>query len=229
MLIRKSRQPEIMDDFSINDNRIDIALKELKVINKYLGGNSTSQKGFIHLMYDIPGSDKINILDIGAGGSDNINVIRENRKNVQITCLDINKRSCLYIKNNRLGNYVICGDALHLPFKKSSFDIVHASLFIHHFGEVDIKNILNSCIYISKYGIVINDLQRSVFAFIGIKLLTLLFSQSKMVKNDAPLSVKRGFLKNELKNILSALDSPDFMLKSLWAFRWLIVIKKNHL
>jgi len=226
MLIRKSQQSEIMDDFSIADERIDIALKEIKTINKFLGGNSTSKSGLLQLIGKIEYSGVLKILDIGAGGSDNISVNKEVLKNVQVTCLDINKRSCFYIKNNNLGDIVICGNALNLPFKESSFDIVHASLFLHHFGDEDILYILKSCLYISKYGIIINDLQRSVFAFVGIKLLTLLFSQSKMVRNDAPLSVRRGFLKNELFKILSEIKPASFLIKSRWAFRWLLVIKK---
>jgi hypothetical protein len=47
-----------------------------------------------------------------------------------------------------------------------------------------------------------------------------------MVKNDAPLSVKRGFLKSEMIEILSSVKYSSFILKWLWAFRWLVVIKK---
>ena len=54
-----------MDDFSIRDERVDIALSELKVINKYLGGISTTRSG---LKYFINSSGKkIRVLDIGAG------------------------------------------------------------------------------------------------------------------------------------------------------------------
>ncbi len=41
--MERSYQQEIMDDFSIQDERIDTALEELKIINKYLGGISTTQ------------------------------------------------------------------------------------------------------------------------------------------------------------------------------------------
>ena len=226
MFIRKSHQTEIMDDFSITDDRIDFALKELKTINKYLGGNSTTKDGIIRLMRNINSTGKLKILDIGSGGSDNLQININECVEFQITCLDINTRTCRYIINNSKVDNVICGDAFNIPFKKSSFDIVHASLFLHHFSDNDIKKILKSCLDISKHGIIINDLQRSVLAFAGIKLLTFLFSQSIMVRNDAPLSVKRGFLKSELIKILSEIKCASLILKSKWAFRWLVVIIK---
>jgi hypothetical protein len=41
--MKRSYEPELMDDFSIRDERVDLALKELKIINKFLGGISTSK------------------------------------------------------------------------------------------------------------------------------------------------------------------------------------------
>ena len=76
---------------------------------------------------------------------------------------------------------------------------------------------------------IINDLRRSVWALIGIKTLIYLFSKSTMVKNDAPLSVKRGFIKSELINLLEELKITNYKIKRKWAFRWLIVIPKNYL
>jgi len=110
-----------------------------------------------------------------------------------------------------------------LPFKQKQFDVLHLSLFLHHFKEDEIKKILLHLEQLTKYGMIINDLQRSLFAFLGIKILTILFSKSKFVKNDGPLSVKRGFKKNELVKILDELRF-NYEIKYKWAFRWMVVI-----
>ena len=47
-----------------------------------------------------------------------------------------------------------------------------------------------------------------------------------MVKNDAPLSVKRGFTKQEILKLLEDVGATNFVIKKKWAFRWMIVIKK---
>jgi hypothetical protein len=75
--------------------------------------------------------------------------------------------------------------------------------FLHHFTEEEIVFLIKKFLRIGRKGIIINDLQRSYLAFIGIKILTILFSKSELVKNDAPLSVKRGFKKNDLVRLFA--------------------------
>ena len=81
-----------------------------------------------------------------------------------------------------------------------------------------------ACGFAMVSGRMAGDLRRSVFAYIGIKILTTLFSSSVMVKNDAPLSVRRGFTKSDLLSILANLNIREFKIKRKWAFRWLIII-----
>lgn len=213
---------EIMDDFSIQDARIDLALSELNVINKYLGGNSATHFGVKLLSSNNHSNHKLSILDIGAGSSDVLQNKVENE--VEIYSLDLNFRVCKFLKEKSIDTNVILGTALNLPFKENSVDIVHLSLFLHHFTESEIISILKMSLKICKTGIVINDLRRSWLAYIGILLLTKLFSKSEMVKNDGPLSVKRGFIKTDLKNILKQLEIVRFKVYRRWAFRWLVVI-----
>jgi hypothetical protein len=79
----------------------------------------------------------------------------------------------------------------------------------------------------SRLGFFINDLQRNPLAYHSIKILTALFSRSYMVKNDAPLSVLRGFSKSELESMMkTAFGEPvtiTFEIHWKWAFRWLLI------
>ncbi|MBP1683126.1 MAG: SAM-dependent methyltransferase, partial [Ignavibacteriaceae bacterium] len=120
----------------------------------------------------------------------------------------------------------INSDAFELPFKNNSCDIIHTALFLHHFTEEELHFLLKEFLRTARKGIIINDLQRSYLALLGIKILTVLFSKSEMVKNDAPLSVKRGFTKQEILNLLEDVGATNFVIKKKWAFRWMIVIKK---
>ena len=58
------------------------------------------------------------------------------------------------------------------------------------------------CMETAKHGFFINDLHRHPLAYHSIRILTSLFSKSYLVKNDAPLSVLRGFKKKELEDLL---------------------------
>jgi len=222
MFFTRSYDPELLDNLSIQDERIDSALKELKIINSLLGGNGVSIEG-IKIFNNH--SNALTILDIGSGASDILIGIKKKLKNLNIYSLDINKRACIYLEMNSTDVKIICGDVLNLPFNKS-FDIIHASLFFHHFKEEEIKRIITSLLKICNRGIVINDLRRSIFAWLGIKILTLLFSRSEEVKYDGPLSVKRGFIKKDWSDILDCVSPGKYELKRMWAFRWLVVIYK---
>lgn len=226
MFIKRYYEKELMDDFSIFDHRIDEALGELKLVNKYLGGIRTSYSGLKPFLKT--SNDKtINILDIGSGTSDVLESIRRKNVSMKIFSLDKNKKVCAILKeqnNGKSESEPILGDVLLLPFKNKSVDIVHSSLFLHHFNEEQIKNIITLSLQIAKQGIVINDLRRSLIAVFAIKFLIMFFSKSSLFKNDAPLSVKKGFIKSELVELLDALQINNYIIKRKWAFRWLIII-----
>ena len=210
-----------MDDFSIQDERIDKALNELKIINKYLGGISTTKSALKY--FTESENDKLKILDVGSGSSDNLLAAKSKYPNLQILSIDKNLRALSSSKNliDRINS-----DAFELPFKNNSCDIIHTALFLHHFTEEELHLLLKEFLRTASKGIIINDLQRSYLALMGIKILTVLFSKSEMVKNDAPLSVKRGFTKQEILKLLSDVGVTNFLIKKKWAFRWMIVIKK---
>ena len=227
MFLKRSYEKEIMDDFSIMDSQIDSALNELKLVNRLLGGVSTSKTGF-EILFNSSNYESIKVLDIGSGSSDIFESLINKFPKLKIFSIDRNKRVCEVVKNENTA-YPIFGDAIALPVKEESISVVHASLFLHHFKKDDIIKIIKSSLAIAEKGMIINDLRRSVWALIGIKILIYLFSKSTMVKNDAPLSVKRGFIKSELINLLEELKITNYKIKRKWAFRWLIVIPKNYL
>ncbi len=215
-----------MDDFSITDERIQLALRELKVINRFLGGQASTGRGVKLLMKGFAVDKPISILDIGSGDSENFGEVL--RARIRLFCLDINEGICRYTKKQDRSKSVICGNALHLPFSAPVFDVVHASLFMHHLAEEEIVALLKNGLEISRYGFIINDLQRSVFAWAGIKILTQMFSRSAMVRNDGPLSVRRGFTRADLTRLLSRAGCRCYTIEYRWAFRWLVIIKKEN-
>ncbi len=222
MFFKRSYQKELMDDFSINDERIGSALNELQIINKFLGGNSVSEDGINNIKRSL--EETIKILDVGAGASDILFDLKNKIENIIFYSIDKSMYTCQYQKGERGNDKIICADAFRLPFINNSFGIVHSSLFLHHFAEKEILILLKEFSRIAKQGIIINDLRRNILAYSGIKILTLLFSKSEFVKSDGPLSVKRAFVKNDLKKILMKAGIAKYIIKRKWAFRFLIVI-----
>jgi hypothetical protein len=78
----------------------------------------------------------------------------------------------------------------------------------------------------SNRGFFINDLHRHWLAYYLIKYITYFFSRSYLMKNDACLSVARGFRKNEWKKLLHEASITDYDIRWQWAFRFLVTCKK---
>jgi ubiquinone/menaquinone biosynthesis C-methylase UbiE len=219
MFSRRESSPEIMDDTSITDCRLYSALDELKLINRFLGGETVTKAG-LQKFNSNSGSD-FTLLDTGSGGA----VISNHQGSIKVISLDKNLGACRYIRKYKSDSIPVCADVKALPFQIKSVDIIHTSLFLHHFNEAELLKILQSFLEVSRHGIIINDLRRSFPAYLGIRFLTAVFSRSEMVKHDGPLSVRKGFKYTELKEMLSRLGIGDYILKRKWAFRWLLVIK----
>lgn len=223
MLFRRHFEKEIMDNFSIRGDELYRALYELNIINDLLGGRSVSF-GAIKKVLNKEETEEIKVLDIGSGGSNLYRKFNSDSGVLKWIGADINQGAARYDAQYNPGKLTVCADAFYLPFRRRSVDIIHTSLFLHHFSANQISLLLEGFKEIASRAIIINDLRRNILAFIGIKILTLLFSRSDMVKNDGPLSVKRGFIYTELENIIAAMGFSHYIIRKKWAFRWQVVI-----
>jgi homogentisate 1,2-dioxygenase len=108
--------------------------------------------------------------------------------------------------------------------KDLNADVIHCSLFAHHFYDRDLIA-LATLLHTSKIGFIVNDLHRNWLAYHSISILTRLFSKSYLVRNDARLSVAKGFSKTEIEAIFFKPGLSSFFAKWKWAFRWQVVGK----
>jgi hypothetical protein len=67
---------------------------------------------------------------------------------------------------------------------------------------------------IARTRIIVNDLHRHAVAYFSIRVLTSLFSKSRMVRNDGPLSVRRAFRPGELMEIARQAKVPARIYRS---------------
>jgi 2-polyprenyl-3-methyl-5-hydroxy-6-metoxy-1,4-benzoquinol methylase len=226
----RSRTKELLDAEGIEFADIKQNMQELDTINKYLGGHRITIKGIIPFL-KISGNE-LTICEIGCGGGDNLRAIHrfasKKNKSIRLIGIDIKEECVAYAeqRNAKLKAEWICSDYKKADFKSNHPDIIFSSLFCHHFTDEELSQMILWMKENCKLGFFINDLQRHHFAYYAIKWLTTIFSNSYLVKNDAPLSVARGFKKQELKDILEKSGLRQYSVKWLWAFRYLIVFKK---
>ena len=223
----RSYQKELLDDDSIPHEDVILNMYELNTINTLLGGHAITLAGFKKL---IGKRTEISIVEIGCGGGDNIRVIENYCKRKKIKCqllgIDINKDIAAFAQSKNEHLKVICSDYRKVTFA-SKPDIIFSSLFCHHFTDDELMVQLHWMNNNARVGFFINDLHRNVIAYYSIKILTSLFSSSYLVKNDAPLSVSRGFRKSEWESILRNAGFLSFNITWKWAFRHLILVKNG--
>ncbi|MBC7866325.1 MAG: methyltransferase domain-containing protein [Gloeobacteraceae cyanobacterium ES-bin-316] len=229
-LQERSLQKELLDAADIPFEDIKKNMQELDTVNRLLGGHQITLQGLQAIMG--ASTKKIKICEIGCGGGDNLRAVYEycKRKNiaVELTGIDIKKECIDYAveRNAGLPARWICSDYRLADLSSIAPDIVFSSLFCHHFTKEELIKMMGWMKENCQAGFFVNDLQRHSLAYYSIKWLTRLFSKSYLVKNDAPLSVARGFVKKEWQEIFSQAGIPDFSINWKWAFRYLIVYTK---
>lgn len=228
----RSKQTEIMDDLEGAGPDWHQALRELKIINTYLGGNKVSIQGLEHLLQRRQAAQApLIVADIGCGGGDMLQLLaewgRKNKLSMQLYGIDANPHIIAYAKRNTAAYPEIeylQADIFSEEFRKQQFDIVNCTLFTHHFTNDQLVRMLRSLRHQARLGVVINDLHRHPLAYYSIKLLTRLASKSYMVKHDAPVSVLRSFLRQDWQRILREAGIHTYRIRWKWAFRWMLTI-----
>jgi 2-polyprenyl-3-methyl-5-hydroxy-6-metoxy-1,4-benzoquinol methylase len=229
----RSIEEEIMDDLSIEGEMLRQTLDKIAQINQRLGGNQATIDG-LHTLLKIESKGVvISIVDLGCGSGDMLRAVADfGRKNnfiFKLTGIDANDYTINYARKLSADypeiSYIKM-DILADEFSGISFDVVIATLFLHHFTNQQIQDLLIAVVNKARVGVVINDLHRSSTAYYLFKAISL-FIKNPMVKKDGAISVLRGFKKNDLISISKKLKDSVSTIHWKWAFRYQWIIKKT--
>lgn len=228
----RSSEKEIMDDFSQSGETINQTLRELERINALLGGNYVSTSGLRKLLKEHR-KEEYHIADLGCGGGDMMMYMSKwgesNGHNLKFSGIDANPAIVHFAKANTAEFQNIKYYSLNIfspEFKTMDLDIIHCSLFTHHFTDEELIPLLQTLLNQSKLGLVINDLHRHTVSYYFTKWIIRTLSKSSMVRYDSVVSIMRSFKRKELEKILEKAEIKKYSIKWKWAFRWQLVIYK---
>ena len=227
----RSSQIELMDDFSVDGKLLHESLDSLANINKWLGGNLVTLNGLKKVLKKFGKNKPLTILDMGCGNGDMMREVAEFGKksgyNFTLIGIDANQNTIDYAKELSV-NYpeisYLNQDVFSEEFQNIQYDLVLATLFLHHFSEDDIVKLLASILKKASLGIVVNDLNRNKIAYYLFSFLCL-FIKNKMTKEDGLISVLRAFKKADLERITEKLNAKS-TIQWKWAFRYQWIIQK---
>ena len=226
----RTDKEELMDDFSIGGDLLRDTLDKLENINRWLGGNLMTVKALKKVLKNHPKEQELTIADIGCGHGDILrDVAKFGRKNgykMKLIGMDANPTAIAYADELSTEFPELSfktEDIFSEAFKNRKFDVVLATLFLHHFKEAQLTSFLGNTLKQTKIGIVVNDLHRHKLAYYLFMLLSV-FIKNNMIIEDGLTSVLRGFKRNELAHISKKLKvKPQISWK--WAFRFQWILK----
>jgi 2-polyprenyl-3-methyl-5-hydroxy-6-metoxy-1,4-benzoquinol methylase len=236
MFQQRSSLTELIDESGIPFSDWEVCLKELNTVNTFLGGHAITIEGMKSILMQSNATNEITICEIGCGGGDNLKAInnwnakQKNDLKISFIGVDINKACTDFAAKNCTGVNArfICSDYRTADFGMQKPDIIFNSLFCHHFTDDQLTEMLVWMKHNSKLGFFINDLQRHPVAYHSIKILTRIFSKSYLVKNDGPISVLRGFHKDEWQSLMRRAGIAHYSIAWKWAFRYLVTVSHEQ-
>lgn len=211
---KRSEESELIDGGDYGFDEFVGTLADLRRVNRYLGGSRALTR---HLfpMIEATGRRRIRLLDVGTGSGDIprriVEWARGRRIEIECVVIDFNELAALEAAV-QTRDYpeiqVVRADAMRLPFADGSFDFVIASMFLHHFETPQAASLLHRFARVARVAFIINDLRRHPIAYYTIKLLTRIFTRNRLVRNDAALSVLRGFADPDLAELAGLAGAP---------------------
>ena len=178
---RRIIEPEWLDQASEEQAQANLA--DIRRINRWLGGESV-------LRYALKGFESASILDVGAASGEIARLLPRAR----VVSLDLHARNL-----RQAPGPVVAADAFRLPFGDRSFDVVASSLFLHHFPDAQVVDLLAECARVARSCVAVADLERHWLAERFLPFTQPLFGWSDLTVHDGPVSVRAAFRADELE------------------------------
>ena len=121
---------------------------------------------------------------------------------------------------------VVAGDALALPFRSASFDLLSSTLFAHHLSPQELVQFVNEALRVCRVAVLINDLVRHPLhmslVYAGMPLY-----RSRLTRHDAPASVRQAYTVEEMQSLLAQTSAARVEIHRHYLFRMGVVAWKH--
>lgn len=187
-------ESEVLDHVTPEEARPNLA--DLVRINRLLGGHSVLRRT-LRLLPSIQRPPTF--LDVGAASGDSAGVIRGLFPASVVVSLDYNRTNI-----EKAPHPKVLANAFELPFEPETFDYVVCSLFLHHFQNAVIIDLLRSFYLTARKGVIVCDLERHILPYLFLPATKWLLGWNSITVQDGQKSVQAAFRAGELAQLARA-------------------------
>jgi 2-polyprenyl-3-methyl-5-hydroxy-6-metoxy-1,4-benzoquinol methylase len=215
---RRLIKPELLDHLPPEEARPNLA--DLTRINENFGGHAVILKTIRRVAH---AQEEFSLVDIGAASGDTARVIRAAFPRSFVVSFDYNTTNLSAAPHPKM-----IGNAFQLPFAPGSFDYVLCSLFLHHFEDERVVELLRSFYDLARKALFVCDLERSIIPYLFLPASKLLFRWKPVTIHDGMISVRASFTKDELRALAAEAGLRNCELNAHHpAFRISLISRKD--
>jgi SAM-dependent methyltransferase len=217
--------PELMDAAGLDPAEVAGAYRALERVNRQLGNLRTIQRELDRFVGESRLAGTLDALDLGAGAGDVAahigRLARDQGLAARVIALDLDP-TALGLCRTR-GVAAVRADALRLPFADRSVDLVTAVKFAHHFEGPGLLRLLAEMARVARRRVLLLDIRRHWLAYAGFVAWSRVFTRNRLVRNDGPISVLRGFTRGELGALAAGVAGLSWTVRAYAPFQLALV------
>jgi ubiquinone/menaquinone biosynthesis C-methylase UbiE len=216
---------EILDSDQCPVPDAETSLRDLCRINRWFGGVATT-RNLVERVSSSTGQKHFSLLEVASGHGEVPRVAASQlaKKGITLDITDLDRVP----SHLRKGHRALVADALALPFRDQSFDLVSCSLFAHHLDPENLARFVDEASRVSRCAVLINDLIRHplhlALVFAGFALM-----RSHVSRLDGVTSVRRAYVPEEVRQILTngTRAGENVEISTHYLFRMGVIIWKD--
>jgi SAM-dependent methyltransferase len=208
---RRSTEPELLDQ-GVSEAEAARSLADIRFVNRWLGGRRALRRAVLPYL-----QRNARLLDAGCGSAD-LPALLAARGPQGLLCVGLDLKPA-HLQHAPAGIRRVVADVRALPFAPRSFDVVTASLFLHHFDSSEVPEVLRSLHRLARRALVVNDLRRARVPHLFARLVFPLVFHSPVSIHDGLVSIRRGFTPDELRLAFASAGIPQARVDRRFPYR----------
>ena len=207
-------------------------LRDLARVNGLLDGAGVSWRA---LRPFLEAGEPLRVMDVGTGGGDIpralMRAANRAKGQLELVATDVRPEIVAFAWQTAAREpsfEVRLAEPHRIDEPDGSFDVVHASLVLHHLDPPDAVLLLREMGRVAAKAVIVNDLDRGRHWLLVARVLTFLTTRNAYTRNDAPLSVRRAYRPNEVARMAAQAGLVEATRHWAWPrYRYALTLVKR--